>query len=161
MFKHIQDQPPLAFFWAVLWLLLCLFNVVWSRRAFSTAGMSTDTVALSQNGEFCEPTPTWGSLLLIPHQCHGLYSIYAELLLILNIYPMSKNLVLGCSHHVHKEYPDVRKVFEICTGVKISHELDMFSLIHNMYVIEFYLKAVEKEQPSYSKRRSDDKLQVL
>lgn len=68
---------------------------------------------------------------------------------------------LGCFQHVHKEYPDVRKVFYLCAGVKVSHKPDTYSLIHNLHVIEFCLKPVEKEKPSNSKRRADDQLHVL
>lgn len=78
----------------------CSVCLAWygSRKSLSTAVMSTGVQvsilppptgrmetstrrhcgSVTNCGEPCSPTPTWGSLLLIPHQCHGFYSIYSD-----------------------------------------------------------------------------------
>lgn len=122
--------------------LLCLM-CCGSRRSLSSAGMSTGVEvsilppatgrieipthrhcsSVTNCGESCDPTPTWGTLLLVPHQCHGFCFHLCRIACGLKHLSCVQNKTgtnhknLGCCCHVHKEYPDGILPLCRCQGI--------------------------------------------
>lgn len=137
---HTQKlQPPLIFFWVILWSLWCLYNVLCAQWLQYWRTKIIITV-LSQTGELCHLTQTWGFLLLIPYQCFSFYLVSSKMFLIWNVFPLFKNFIFGCCHHMHKQFPDVSKAHS--AGIMVSRKANMYSLVHNLHIIEFHLKLI-------------------